>query len=78
MHELPNKEEIAFREKWIADQRAAGNSLPWEKKGKAAPAPKAKAKAKPKAKSKTLCRNYKPGVPGSCPYGEDCLFQHKD
>ena len=78
MHELPNKEEIAFREKWIADQKAAGNTLPWEKKGKAAPAPKAKAKAKPKAKSKTLCRNYKPGVTGSCPYGEDCLFQHKD
>ena len=76
--QLPSKEEIAFRQKYINEMKAAGKTLPWETKGQAAPAPKAKAKAKAKAKSKTLCRNYKPGVPGSCTYGADCIFTHKD
>ena len=81
VHEMPNKEEIAFREKYTKELRAAGKPIPWEAKNQAAaPAPKAKAKAtaKAKAKSKTLCRNYTAGKPDSCPYGEDCHFVHQD
>ena len=81
VHEMPNKEEIAFRDKYIKEMRAANKPLPWEAKSSAAaPAPKAKAKskAKAKAKSKTPCRHYTPGKPGSCSYGDECIFAHQD